>query len=85
MAPLGFDWKMSVSVLAGVAAKEIVISTMGVLFQADIDSSDGENSLQMKLKDAKYESGPNKGKPVFSSVSAFAFLMFILIYFPCVG
>ncbi len=81
MEPLGFDWRMSVSVLSGVVAKEVVVSTMGVLYQADTD----DNKLVEALQDAKFSSGVNKGKRVFDPVTAFAFLMFILLYFPCVS
>ncbi len=81
MRPLGFDWKMSVSVLTGVAAKEIVVSTMGVLYQAD----DKSQTLITKLKEQEFTSGPKKGQKVFNKVSALAFLIFILIYFPCVA
>ena len=35
MKPLGFDWRLSVSILSGLAAKEVVVSTLGVIFQAD--------------------------------------------------
>ncbi len=83
MRPLGFDWKMSIALLAGLPAKEIVISTMGVLYQ----SSDNETTvnLQQKLKNEKFDSGKRKGQFVFTSPSALAFLIFILIYFPCIG
>lgn len=82
MRPLGFDWKMSVSLLAGVAAKEVVVSTMGVLYQA----SDGSNeSLQSKLQASVHTSGDKADQPVFNRVTAFAYLMFILLYFPCVA
>ncbi len=81
MEPLGFDWRMSVSVLSGVVAKEVVVSTMGVLYQADTD----DNKLVEALQAAKFSSGVNKGKRVFDPVTAFAFLMFILLYFPCVS
>lgn len=83
MAPLGFDWKMSVSVIAGIAGKEITVSTMGVLYQADDDS--GSGSLPDKLKAEKYTSGEKKGEKVFDRVVALSFIMFILIYFPCIG
>ncbi|MCD4736297.1 MAG: ferrous iron transport protein B, partial [Bacteroidales bacterium] len=85
MAPLGFDWKMSVSLITGVAAKEVVISTMGVLYQTDINQKEGTKSLTKKLQNAKHTSASMAGKPVFSQVVAFAYLMFILIYFPCIG
>ena len=85
MKPLGFDWKMSVSLLAGVAAKEVVVSTMGVLYQADGDPDEVSESLVNKLRSASHTSGENKGVPIFNTVNAFAFLMFILLYFPCVA
>ncbi len=83
IAPLGFDWKMGVSLLSGMAAKEIVISTMGVLYQTDTDN--GVSSLVSKIQKAEYSSGPRKGQPVYNKASAFAFLLFILFYFPCVA
>ncbi len=83
MEPLGFDWKMSVSIIAGVAGKEITVSTMGVLYQADEESDTG--SLQDKLKAETYTSGEKKGEKVFDRVVALAFIMFVLIYFPCIG
>ena len=55
----GFDWRLDVSLLAGVGAKEIVASTIGVLYG-----------------DAGYN---------FSPLTAYAFLLFVLIYFPCIA
>ena len=83
LRPLGFDWKMSIALVAGLPAKEIVISTMGVLYQ----TNDDENSvnLQQKLKNEKFETGKKQGQLVFTSPTALAFLVFILIYFPCIG
>ncbi|MBN1987063.1 MAG: ferrous iron transport protein B [Prolixibacteraceae bacterium] len=83
MRPLGFDWKMSISLLAGLPAKEIVVSTIGVLYQ----SSDDENTvnLQKKLQNETYQTGKRKGQNVFTQPTALSFLVFILLYFPCVG
>ncbi len=83
MAPLGFDWKMSIALLAGLPAKEIIISTMGVLYQSDVEES--TVNLQEKLKNEVHTSGKLRGTPVFNTASALAFLVFILIYFPCIG
>jgi len=83
MRPLGFDWKMSVSLIAGASAKEIVVSTLGVLYQADADHE--TDLLQNRLKEETYQFGPNKGQRIFDPVVAFAFLVFVLIYFPCVA
>ena len=56
IAPLGFDWKMGVSILSGIAAKEIIVSTMGVLYQASPESLEESASLAEKLKTQKYKS-----------------------------
>lgn len=83
MRPLGFDWKMSISLLAGLPAKEIVVSTMGVLYQ----SRDTESTvnLQNRLRNEVYPTGSRAGEKVFTMPAALAFLAFILLYFPCVG
>ncbi|WP_430973822.1 ferrous iron transport protein B [Sunxiuqinia rutila] len=82
MRPLGFDWKMSVALLAGLPAKEIVVSTMGVLYQVD---DGGDVSLTRKLRQERYLSGPKQGELIISVPVALAFLIFILTYFPCIG
>lgn len=82
--PLGFDWKMGVSLIAGGAAKEIVISTMGVLYQTEQDVKQNQ-SLVTKLQEQTYESGPKKGQPIFTPLVAISFMLFILIYFPCIA
>ena len=83
MKPLGFDWKMSIALLAGLPAKEIIISTMGVIYQTD--SSESTTNLQQKLKNETFISGEKQGQIVFTTPTALAFLVFILIYFPCIG
>ncbi len=78
MRPLGFDWKISISLLSGMAAKEIVISTMGVLYTGD---SEDQQSLQERLQTEAYADGT----PVFTPLVVAGFLLFVLIYFPCVA
>ncbi|MBW8330747.1 MAG: ferrous iron transport protein B [Prolixibacteraceae bacterium] len=82
MDPLGFDWKMSISLLAGLPAKEIIVSTMGVLYQVD---ETNEVGLSSKLQQERFISGDRKGELVFSTPVALSFLAFVLIYFPCIG
>ena len=79
MKPLGFDWRLSVAVISGVAAKEIVVSTLGVLFQTNSEAE--TTSLVAKIQTQKDSSG----EPLFNPVAAFSFMLFILIYFPCIG
>lgn len=82
MQPMGFDWKMSIALVAGLPAKEIVVSTLGVLYQVDESSN---LSLEEKLKQETYVSGERKGEVVITIPVALAFLIFVLIYFPCLG
>jgi ferrous iron transport protein B len=79
MKPLGFDWRLSVALLSGIAAKEVVVSTLGVLFQTGVEADTA--SLVEKIQSQKNSAG----EPLFNPVMAFSFMLFILIYFPCIG
>lgn len=79
MKPLGFDWRLSVSLLSGLAAKEVVVSTLGIIYQSD--SHSGQSSLVEKIQQQKGPSGEN----FFNPLIAFSFMLFILTYFPCIG
>ncbi|MBR2084513.1 MAG: ferrous iron transport protein B, partial [Muribaculaceae bacterium] len=79
--PLGFNWQMGVSVLTGAAAKEIVVSTMGVLYTGESDATEESASLKEKLQTA---TKPN-GEHVFDPIVAYSFMLFILLYFPCIA
>jgi len=85
MRPLGFDWKMSISLLSGLAAKEIVVSTMGVLYLADEHVQTHSASLTEKLQTQTYTEGPRRGQKVFTPLVALSFMVFVLLYFPCIG
>ncbi len=85
MSPLGFDWKMTISILSGVAAKEIVVSTLAVLYQVDESVQAHSQSLVEKIQSQTYTSGPMQGEPVFSPLVALSFMLFTLLYFPCIG
>lgn len=79
MAPLGFSWKATVAAIAGVPAKEIVVSTLGVLYtgQEEFDNS----SLGKRLE----APNPVTGRPDFTMAGALSFLIFILLYCPCIA
>lgn len=78
MRPLGFDWKISVSLLSGMAAKEVVVSTLGVLYTGDPES---QESLEVRLLN---ETKPD-GTVTFTPLVVVSLLLFVLIYFPCVA
>nr|MBE6191367.1 ferrous iron transport protein B [Rikenellaceae bacterium] len=75
-APLGLEWKAGVALLSGVAAKEIIVSTIGVLYAVDEGASaEGATSLEQKL----VSSGD------YTPASSAALLVFILLYLPCIA
>lgn len=79
LEPLGFSWKMDIGLVAGVVAKELVVSTMGVMYSGDVtavpaeSSGESETALQAALL-------RNVSLP-----AAVAFMIFILLYFPCIA
>ena len=83
MAPCGFDWQQSVSLLAGAAAKEVVASTMGVLYASAEDESAieevGEDSDEGKLRISQLVEGN------MTPLSAASMLLFVLLYMPCLS
>jgi len=85
MAPLGFDWKMSVAIITGIAAKEVVVGTLGVLYQTDLHSGKVSTSQIKKMQEQTYQTGKKAGQKVFNPRVAFSFMLFILIYFPCIA
>jgi ferrous iron transport protein B len=81
--PLGFDWRMGVSLMTGAAAKEVVVSTMGVLFESEKDRP--SRTLKEAVQMATYNTGPKSGQRVFTPLAGASYLLFILIYMPCVA
>jgi len=82
-APQGFNWKLDVSLLCGVGAKEIVASTIGVLYSGDDSFSDDEafsddNEKYTILQQKMMQEG-------ITPLAAYAYLIFILLYFPCIA
>jgi ferrous iron transport protein B len=76
---------MSISILSGLAAKEIVVTTLGVLYQVDENVQTQSSSLIEKLQTQTHPHGPKEGEKVFSPLIALSFMLFVLLYFPCVG
>jgi ferrous iron transport protein B len=83
--PLGFDWRMGICLIAGIPAKEIVVGTMGVLYETGKDDSKSSELLPELLKSEVYFSGPKAGERVFNQAVALSFLVFVLLYFPCIA
>lgn len=79
MEPLGFHWRGTVAALAGVPAKEIVVSTLGVLYTGDEEIDDTTLGTRITTPN------PKTGQPDFTAASALAFMVFILLYCPCMA
>lgn len=80
--PLDYDWKIGVSLFTGIAAKELILSSMGVLYQSPDDSG---VTLQNKLAEQTYDRGPEVGERVFTPTVGYSMMLFILIYIPCIA
>lgn len=86
LEPLGFDWRMGISLLTGAAAKEVVVSTMGVLFGTGIEDPETDaGPLTRELQSATFQHGPRQGEKLFTPLVGISYLLFILIYMPCVA
>jgi ferrous iron transport protein B len=72
--PIGIDWRGSVALLTGFVAKEIVVSTMGVLYATGADAEERNEALKLAL--------PKAG---MTALSAYAMMVFVLIYIPCLA
>lgn len=73
--PLGFDWKMGVGLVSAVAAKEVLVSTLGTIYSIGGDKDDDSAGLQAVLA----------ADPSFSPLVAYALMLFTLIYSPCLA
>ncbi|ATW26428.1 ferrous iron transport protein B [Candidatus Formimonas warabiya] len=79
--PLGFDWKTGVALLAGFAAKEVVVSTMGTLYSIESgDPGDGTGEVPEESYAARV-----KEQSGFTPLTAYGFMLFVLIYVPCLS
>lgn len=77
--PLGFNWKVTTSLLSGTAAKELVVSTLGVLYS----ESDTDDTLSLSQRIS--QPNPATGAPDFTPLIALTFMVFVLLYFPCIA
>ena len=79
MEPLGFHWRTTVAAIAGAPAKEIVVSTLGVLYTGDEEIDDKSLSARLTAPN------PVTGRPDFTAASALSLMVFVLLYFPCMA
>jgi ferrous iron transport protein B len=82
-APAGYDWKITVGVLASFPAREIIISTLGITYALGGEVDEASDDLRTTLSNTKWESGPREGEPVFNIPVALSIMVFFALCMQC--
>lgn len=82
-APAGYDWKITVGVLASFPAREIIISTLGITYALGGEVDEESDDLRSTLSNARWESGPRAGEPVFNIPVALSIMVFFALCMQC--
>ena len=81
--PAGYDWKITVGVLASFPAREIIISTLGITYALGGEVDEASDDLRNTLSHAKWETGPRTGEPVFNIPVALSIMVFFALCMQC--
>ena len=81
--PLGFDWKITVGVLASFPAREVIVSTLGVTYSVGEGAKADSQHLRQAMQDAKWSEGPRAGSPIFSLAAVLALMVFFALCSQC--
>jgi ferrous iron transport protein B len=81
--PLGFDWKITVGVLASFPAREVIVSTLGVTYSVGEGAEADSQALRKAMQDARWPEGPRAGSPIFSLAAVLALMVFFALCSQC--
>jgi ferrous iron transport protein B len=81
--PLGWDWKITVATLASFPAREVIIATLGTIYNLGSDVEDESSSLVAKMRQARWDDGPKAGLLVFSPAVALSIIVFFALCCQC--
>lgn len=81
--PCGFDWKITVGVLASFPAREVIVSTLGVTYSIGEGAEADSEYLRTAMKEATWQEGPRKGTPIFSLATILALMVFFALCSQC--
>jgi len=81
--PLGWDWRIGMSVMASFPAREVIIATMGTIYNLGTDVDEESSGLVDKMRQVTWESGPRRGKRVFSTAVALSIMVFFALSCQC--
>jgi ferrous iron transport protein B len=82
---LGWDWKLTMAVIAAFPAREVVIATLGTIYNLGDDDLDNKSTLIAKLRKARWEYGPLAGQPVYNLPVAASILVFFALCSQCMA
>lgn len=82
-APAGYDWKITVGVLASFPAREVIISTLGITYALGGEVDEASNDLREAFHRARWESGPRMGEPVYNLPVALSIMVFFALCMQC--
>ena len=93
LEPLGYDWRMGVSIISGIGAKELVVSTLGVMYSAEaeeIEAASGEiGAAPLTEETPEDEAGDTRLQKALqrsiTPAAALSYMIFVLLYFPCIA
>jgi ferrous iron transport protein B len=83
--PLGYDWKMGVGLVAAFAAREVFVSTEGIVYATGGDTDAGTDNLQKAMQNARYDHGPRAGQPVWTPLVAVSLLIWFVLAMQCMS
>ena len=81
--PAGFDWKITVGVLSSFPAREVIIATMGIIYNLGADVDEGSDDLRSVLQKEKWTSGPRMGQPVYTLPVVIGIMVFFALCMQC--
>ena len=79
----GYDWKITVAVIASFPAREVIIATLGILYSLGGEMDENSRDLRASLKNATWEDGERKGQTVFNLAVAFSIMIFFALCMQC--
>lgn len=82
-SPAGFDWRITIGVLASFPAREVIIATLGIIYNLGSEVDEESDTLVAAMRNARWESGPRAGEPVFTIPVAAAIMVFFALCLQC--
>ena len=85
LRPLGFDWKMGIGLISAFAAREVFVSSMGIVYSVGEVEEGHTSDLASAMRSDRYDSGPRKGQVVWTPVVAVSLLVWFVLAFQCMS